>query len=121
MPSVGFEPSSHQASGHRPTPYTARPMGSAVVIIIMIIMWYETAEAQYEVCLFRLGLQLDYHFFLKPRMCFQKSNIYNALIKSSLLYGSETWRLKADSHIACRAYAVPLPCLAVPCRAVPCR
>jgi hypothetical protein len=78
-------------------------------------------------------------------------NIYNALIKSSLLYGSETWRLtennkrrveatevdaqkgssrisrkeriknitiKADSHIACRSHAEPMP---FPCNAVPLR
>jgi hypothetical protein len=33
MPPVGFEPRSQQAFGRRPTPYTARPLGSAITVL----------------------------------------------------------------------------------------
>jgi hypothetical protein len=36
MPSAGFEPQSQQASGHKFTPYTARPVGSAHVLFLLI-------------------------------------------------------------------------------------
>jgi hypothetical protein len=41
-----------------------------------------------------------------------KIRLYKTLIKPVLCYGSVTWTFKADSHIAYRANAVPLPCRA---------
>ena len=37
MPSVGFEPAIPAASSHRPTPYTARPLGSASAALRVVI------------------------------------------------------------------------------------
>jgi len=38
--------------------------------------------------------------------------LYNILDLPVLLHGGETWTITADSHITCRAHAVPLPCRA---------
>jgi hypothetical protein len=43
-----------------------------------------------------MNLRLSlYHYFYYRRE--RKLNIYNALIKSSLLYGSQTWRLTENN------------------------